>query len=140
MKLLRYQYPTAHSLRALNQRVGCGAPGLSRLSGALDDLLGSASTSVETVPVDLFEAEEGYFARFELPGMKKDSIGLRLEEGVLTIEPIDATAEGGPRFERSISIPDGVDHGKVGANYESGILTVSMPKEEARKPRQITVE
>ncbi|NBB79243.1 MAG: Hsp20 family protein [Verrucomicrobia bacterium] len=44
------------------------------------------------------------------------------------------------RFERSISVPDGVDLNKVSAAMQDGILTVTMPKAEVRKPRQITVD
>ena len=42
-------------------------------------------------------------------------------------------------FERSISVPDGVELEKVSAEMKDGILTVAMPKAEARKPRQISI-
>ena len=44
------------------------------------------------------------------------------------------------RFQRSISVPDGVALDQIKASYENGILTVTMPKQETYKPRQITVK
>jgi HSP20 family protein len=44
------------------------------------------------------------------------------------------------RFRRSITLPTRVDANKIGATYRDGILTVTLPKAEEAKPRQIEVK
>jgi Molecular chaperone (small heat shock protein) len=94
--------------------------------------------------VDLYEDDHNYFARLELPGMKKDSIDIELENSVLTISREESkkskAGEYNYSFNRSIAVPDGVDLTRVEASYVDGVLTVTLPKEEARKPRQISVK
>ena len=82
--------------------------------------------------------------------MRKEDIEISLQDGMLTIsgERKDETAEGDKnarterfvgKFRRSISLPTRVDSNKVNANYKDGILTVTLPKAEEVKPKQIQV-
>ena len=43
-------------------------------------------------------------------------------------------------WRRAVTVPDGIDAGKVSAKLEDGILTVTLPKSEASKPRKISVK
>jgi HSP20 family protein len=43
-------------------------------------------------------------------------------------------------FVRSFAVPNAFDTGNIGADYKNGVLTVTLPKTEAAKPRQIKVE
>jgi HSP20 family protein len=142
MKLVRYEYPPLGS-NAINRLYDIGAPTFRRFGSLLDDFFG-ANLGFDQPAADLFEDAHNYYARVELPGMKKDKIDLELENSVLTISSSETekTEEGESSysFQRSISVPDGVALEKVSAKYEDGILTVTMPKGESHKPRQITVK
>lgn len=142
MKLIRYAYPQSQASSAFNRLFDLGAPTIGRFGSILDDFLG-AEVGFDQPAVDLYEDEHNFYARFELPGVNKDAVDLELENSVLTIRSQEESKEDAKvsrtRFERSISVPDGVDLEKVSAEMQDGILTVAMPKAEARKPRQISV-
>jgi HSP20 family protein len=82
--------------------------------------------------------------------MRKEDIEISLQDGMLTIsgERKSETVEGEKaerteryvgKFRRSISLPTQVDSSKVTATYRDGILTVTLPKAEEAKPKQIQV-
>jgi HSP20 family protein len=101
--------------------------------------------------VDLTEDPDHFVLKAELPGLKKEEIHLSLHDGVLTLtgerrcptSDTDATLIRSERFtgrfERSIVLPKPVAGDKVRAGYEEGILTVTLPKAEEAKPRQIQI-
>jgi len=103
-----------------------------------------------TPALDLYQTNDDIVAVVELPGMRKEDIELSLHDGMLTIsgERKDESAEGEKtgrterfigKFRRSISLPTRVDANKVNATYKDGILTVTLPKAEEVKPKQIQV-
>ena len=82
--------------------------------------------------------------------MRKEDIEISLHDGTLTIsgerKRESANAEQAERteryvgtFRRSITLPTRVDANKVNASYRDGILTVTLPKAEEVKPKQIQV-
>jgi HSP20 family protein len=101
--------------------------------------------------VDVYEDKENLVAQLEAPGLKKEDIEVSLHDGALTIsaERREEKAAGESeehrteryfgRFQRTISLPKPVDSAKVKATYKDGILTVTLPKSEEAKPRQITI-
>ena len=101
--------------------------------------------------VDLYEDRDNYVVKMELPGMSKEGIDISLHEGVLSIagerkeeeKHEDAETYRSERFfgrfQRSVTLPASVDGGKVNASYKDGILTVTLPKAEEAKPKQITI-
>ena len=101
--------------------------------------------------LDLHQDENNFLVRVEVPGMKKEDLALSLHEGLLTIsgerrheKANDAKAamrneRHFGRFERLVTLPAQVDGTRVSASYEDGILTVTLPKAEAAKPRQIEI-
>lgn len=143
MKLVRYEYPQSPAASAFNRLFDSGGASLDRFSSLFDDFFAMAP-GFNQPAADLYEDDHHYYARFELPGMKKRDIDLELENAVLTISSVstDKTddTESHTSFQRSISVPDGVELGKVSAALEDGILTVTMPKGAATKPRQISVD
>lgn len=143
MKLIRYEYPQSPAASAFNRLFDLGDVSMNRVGSIFDDFFSNA-VGYNQPAADLYEDEHNYYARFELPGLKKDEVDLELENSVLTISNVEKekSGEGEVRtsFRRSISVPDGVDLEKVSASLEDGVLTVTMPKAEARKPRQITVK
>lgn len=104
-----------------------------------------------TPAVDLYEDKDNLIVRAELPGMNKESIDISLHEGVLTLSG-ERKAEEQPegsdtyrserfygRFQRSFELPRPVESERVNASYRDGVLTVTLPKTEGAKPRQIQV-
>jgi HSP20 family protein len=100
--------------------------------------------------VDLYEDKDNVVVKAELPGMKKEEIDVSLQEGALTISgerKIEREEKGETyrserffgRFQRSVMLPSAVDESKVSASYKDGILTITLPKSEEAKPKQIEV-
>jgi HSP20 family protein len=103
-------------------------------------------------PVDIFEtADHDIVVKAELPEMKREEIKITFENQVLTIEgerkvdpAINPTQyfrseRGVGGFRRSFTVPVGVDGAKIGAAYQDGVLTVTLPRREENRPRQIQV-
>jgi HSP20 family protein len=100
--------------------------------------------------LDLYQSNDNVVAVVELPGMRKEDIDISLHDGTLTIsgerkresangEKAERTERYIGRFRRSIALPTRVDAHKVSATYRDGILTVTLPKAEEVKPKQIQV-
>lgn len=100
--------------------------------------------------VDLYEDKDNLVVKAELPGMKKEEIDVSLHEGALTISgerKIEREEKGETyrserffgRFQRSVMLPSAVEESKVSASYKEGILTITLPKSEEAKPKQIEV-
>ncbi|MBV9008466.1 MAG: Hsp20/alpha crystallin family protein [Verrucomicrobia bacterium] len=100
--------------------------------------------------LDVYQNNDNVVARVELPGMRKEDIEISLHDGMLTIsgERKSEISEADKaartecyvgKFRRSVSLPTQVDANKVSANYRDGILTVTLPKAEEAKPKQIQV-
>jgi HSP20 family protein len=121
------------------------------LESEIERLLETAFTDYAGVPaarqfpVDLNEDKDHTYVRAELPGVKREDINVELADGYLTITAARKTpaAEGKGEesfsFSRSVSVPEAVQTDKVAAAYENGVLTVTLPKAEAVKPRKIAV-
>src|SRR5438270_12759706 len=100
--------------------------------------------------LDLYQNNDNVVAVIELPGMRKEDIEISLQDGTLTIsgerKEERGTEDGATRterytgkFRRSITLPTRVDANKVNATYKDGILTVTLPKAEEAKPKQIQI-
>jgi HSP20 family protein len=105
-----------------------------------------------TPALDYFETEQEFVVRLDLPGVHKENIDLKLVGEVLTIvgrreeakEYRAGTAlwrerEAG-KFVRTIRLPAAVDAKKVGAAYQDGILTVTLPKAPAATGEKILIK
>lgn len=101
--------------------------------------------------LDVYQDKDHVFVKAELPGLKKEEIQISLHDGVLSIsgerKREEETKKGENfrserffgRFHRSVALPTAVDANKVNASYKDGILTVTLPKAEEAKPKQIEV-
>lgn len=141
MKLIRYQYPelAPSPFGDFDKLFERAFSRFGRWNGLFD-----GSEYEHEIAADLYEDEANYYARFELPGIKKKEIDVELENAVLTVSGEHKTKEGDTesavKFSRSVSVPDGIHTDKITAKFEDGLLTVAMPKMEARKPKAITVK
>jgi HSP20 family protein len=112
---------------------------------------GNAGTLAGWSPaIDVREHENDFTVTAELPGLTADDVELRIENGVLSLtgekkeEKTDGT-EGHVierrfgSFERSFTLPRGVDTTKVDAKFTDGVLTVTVPKAASAKPKKIAI-
>lgn len=102
--------------------------------------------------VDIEEDNENIMVHAELPGMKKDDIrvsvhgntlsisGERKHEAEIKDKTLHRIERSYGKFIRTISLPTDVKADKIMATYKDGVLTVSLPKPESAKPKQIDVE
>ena len=141
MKLIRYQNPLSETFGDLDQWFRSPFDGFGRVFELANQLNRYSNMGLAA---DLFEDDDHYFARVELPGVKKGDLSLELNDGTLLIgferdSKADENQESAV-WKRAVTVPDGVDAAKVSAKLEDGILTVTLPKSEARKPRKISVK
>ena len=102
-------------------------------------------------PVDIFEKNEQLVIRAEIPGVQKEDMDVRIENGVLSLhgerkQEIEVKEENAYRMERvygkftrSFSLPTTVDATKVTATFKDGILEVTVPKAESAKPKKVQI-
>jgi HSP20 family protein len=102
--------------------------------------------------VDIFETENEVVLKADVPGVELKDIEVRVENQTLTVKgerqfEQEEQRKGYHRIERSygafqrnFAVPQTVDTEKVAAEYENGVLTISLPKKEAAKPRHVKVE
>jgi len=100
--------------------------------------------------VDIFETEEGLCLVADMPGVEKEGISIRVDNGVLTLEGRPAgTEEMGHAlleefqlmpYYRQFQLDEIFDSEKMSAKLTHGVLTVSIPKQEKAQPRQIEVK
>ena len=138
-------------------------PGFGRLTDLRDDLdrlfesplaeLAHTSSLLSgwTPALDIYEDKDNLFVKVELPGMKREDIDVSLHEGSLSVsgerkseqKHEDAEVYRAERFfgrfQRTITLPTPVAAEKVKAQYQDGILTVTLPKTEEAKPKHIDV-
>ena len=87
-------------------------------------------------PVDLSEDEQGVRIVAEIPGYKPESVKIAIENRVLTMSGEKANGS----FKRSFTVPSTIDTDRIEASVEHGVLTVTLPKAEQAKPREIPVQ
>jgi HSP20 family protein len=102
-------------------------------------------------PVDLVEAEDHFVLKADLPGLSEEDVSIEVQDGSLTISgerkaEHEERARGWyriersfGRFNRSLTLPDGVDADRIEASFSHGVLEVRIPKPEERKPRRIEI-
>jgi HSP20 family protein len=100
------------------------------------------------LPVDIYETREGLVVLADLPGVAQEALDVRVEQNVLTIR--GQARHGAPaeavyreydlvNFFRQFALSEKVDQRQITAELKSGVLTLTLPKAEAAKPRQIAV-
>jgi HSP20 family protein len=155
MRIIRYQqsplYTPAHSFTDLREEMDrlfeSAFPALSSLQREGGLGLGG------DFPVDLYQDKDAFVVRAELPGFRKEDIGVEVSDGVLTIaahqktetqegaeaaSPNAATTE--RRVSRSVTLPEQIKVEAITAKVENGLLTVTLPRREEAKPRQIAID
>lgn len=105
-----------------------------------------------SVAVDVVEAEGHYTVQASLPGVKVEDLDITLEDNVLTIQgevkSDDSLTEGNyhvrerryGNFSRTLRFPVDVNAEAIEAGMDNGVLTITVPKAEAVKPKKIAVK
>ncbi len=118
-----------------------------------NDLFGSRQSVAGAAPlVDFAEDQDTFYLYMDLPGVDKKDIDITISRNVLIIkgekkalkdvdeEKVYHNEIWYGTFERSISLPDTADDGKITAELKNGVLVVTIAKKDSVKPRQITIK
>jgi HSP20 family protein len=102
--------------------------------------------------VDIYETEDSIVIKAELPDVDQKDIEVRIEDNTLTLKG-ERKHEGEVKkenyhrieryfgsFQRSFSLPTNIYQDNVSASCDKGVLTITLPKKEDTKPKQIKVE
>jgi HSP20 family protein len=142
MKLVRWD--PFQELAALSSRYNRSSN--NPLTTAAEDSFGAW-----VPPVDIFERQDHLVIRAEVPGLNREDMDVRIENGVLTLHgerkrETEVNKDNAFRMERSygsftrsFSLPTTVDAAKVAATYKDGVLEVSVPKMETAKPKKVEI-
>jgi HSP20 family protein len=105
-----------------------------------------------TFPVDVYETGDNVVVRAVLPGVKPEDVDISVTEGVLHIKGSTQYEQKEENenwyrreirygaFARSIPLPTRVNHEMANAEFENGILTITLPKAEEVRPKQIPIK
>ena len=103
------------------------------------------------IPLDAVEDGDDLLVRASVPGVKPEDIEVTIEDGILSIKgetkEEHEVKEGeylmrerrSGSFHRSVRLPDTVDADKAETGYENGVLTIKLPKVEAKKAKRLEV-
>jgi HSP20 family protein len=109
------------------------------------------STSAFAPPADVYEDENHVTLKLEVPGIDEKDLDIRVENSNLIIkgerkfekeekeENFRRVERQYGAFVRSFSLPSTVDSENINANYDRGVLSITMPKRAEAKPKQIPV-
>jgi HSP20 family protein len=140
---------------AIDRRYGGGYP----LRDAIDRLFEGSVISPQTLgqggfpPADLYMTDEDVVIEMAIPGAKPNNIQVSVTGDTVSVagevqhqrhhqqgqQPFIEEMWRG-KFQRVFTLPMQVDAGKAQANFQDGILTLTLPKSEATKPRKIQVQ
>src|SRR5579872_2404931 len=127
-----------------------------RMNRLFEDTLGShreeaLSTTAFLPLTDVYEDENHITLKLEVPGIDEKDLDIRVENNTLIVRgerkfEKEEKEENFRRLERqygsfvrSFSLPNTVDPENINANYEKGVLSITMPKRAEAKPKQIQV-
>ena len=102
-------------------------------------------------PIDVIESDDTVQVHVNLPGVNPDDVNIEFEDGVLTITTTfeNEASEEGPNYtrreryhgayERSLRVPDSLDTQNASANFENGVLYLTLPKKPEAQPLRIPI-
>ena len=102
------------------------------------------------LPLDAYFTDDAIVIQVDVAGLKPEDLSITLEGDTLTLRgEIKSRAEENKyllrerpagKFERILTINTPIDNAKADAHFENGVLTLTLPKAESAKPRQITIK
>ena len=124
---------------------------LHRLFNTLFEDRASVAQQRWVPQMDLVEADDHFVLKADLPGLSEEDVAIEVRDNALTIsgerKAEHERREKGwyrversfGRFSRSLSLPEGIDPDAIAARFDRGVLSVTIPKPEQRKPRRIQI-
>lgn len=100
---------------------------------------------------DVYEKDDAYVIKAELPGFDKKHINVDVKENILTIkgersdnnevkeDKVYRRERFQGKFQRAFVLPSTVESGKIEAEFTSGLLKITIPKSGEKKPKQVTI-
>lgn len=126
---------------------------MNRLFNGLVTRRASDSSAEDWVPsVDISETDDGFIVTADVPGMSAEDIKISVANNVLTLrgDKKNVREDGSENFhrvervfgsfERTFSLPSGVESENIRAKYKDGVLEIRLPKSKAAKPQEIKIE
>lgn len=122
-----------------------------RMQNEMGRALGHYYTG-ETPRVNVYRNDDNILLQAEVPGVSKDDLDITISDDVVTLKGKQATENTSEnvqklrseidraQFTRTIELPDEVDSESVEATLKNGVLTLTLPVREERKPKKITVQ
>jgi HSP20 family protein len=116
--------------------------------GQMDD---DAGMGLWNPVVDLYEKDDHFMIKAELPGVDKKDIKIDLQDRLLTLsgertydnevkeENYYRRERSYGKFQRAFTLPADVDSDKIKAEFKDGVLQIEVPKPEEKKAKQVTV-
>jgi len=107
---------------------------------------------IAAMPIDVYYTNEALIVKGNMPGIKPDDVDVTVVGNTLNIKAESKAEEETSEenyvhrerrcssYSRSLTLPDDVDANKIDAAFEDGVLTLTIPKSEERKPKQIKVK
>jgi HSP20 family protein len=114
--------------------------------------LGDNYEGVWAPVVDIEEDKDTFIVKAELPGMKKEDIKISVRGNILSLvgerkygseeknKTYHRIERAYGKFVRTITLPTEVESDKVKAAYQDGILTITLPKPETMKPKEVEID
>ena len=113
---------------------------------------GTPAAARRWVPaMDLVETDEHFVLRADLPGLDESDVKIEVHDNVLTVsgerkyehedreDGYYRLERGSGQFNRSLTLPEGVDLDAISASFDKGVLEVRVPKPEQRRPRRVEI-
>jgi HSP20 family molecular chaperone IbpA len=130
-----------------------GENALTPVPATSDDVPAAAAAQprwIRTPPIDIFETEEGLVLRADLPGVTTDTLELQVQDNKLTLfGRVQLELPDESRlvhqeyhvgdFLRSFILSDDVDHDRITAKLNDGVLELTLPRSQRSQPRKIRV-
>ena len=102
------------------------------------------------MPMDAYRKGDEFYVHFDLPGVDTESIDLTVEQNVLTVKAerhptgpdgadIVASERPAGTFSRQLFLGETLDADNIKADYQAGVLTLTIPVHETAKPRKLAI-
>jgi len=112
---------------------------------------GRLPRTASSIPVNVYETDDAFVVKAFTPGLTADQLSISVEQGTVTLRgELKAEEHDGWRpvlqerpigaFTRTFTLPMPIDAGKVQAELANGVLSLTLPKSEAIKPRKIQIK
>ncbi|OHE72662.1 MAG: hypothetical protein A2007_03435 [Verrucomicrobia bacterium GWC2_42_7] len=143
MKLAHYEKPEHRAISPVNEIEKL----FQSFLNPFEHFFGRTRTE-QRIPATYYsEDTDNFYVKIELPGIKKEEVTVECDNSILSVsakskkhnKSESEESESSYTFFRSIRLPDSIHEEKVAANLEDGLLTVTLPKSEKKKRRQIMI-